>query len=73
MAEQTASSVKAERKAFIRVPHQTVATPESFPAEFTRLAEYVQSIQFGSVTLQIENGRIIQIDKNEKFRFDRTS
>ncbi|MBQ7159139.1 MAG: YezD family protein [Treponema sp.] len=42
-----------------------------YPHEFAVIAEYVKQIQFGSVTLQIENGRIIQIDKNEKFRFDK--
>lgn len=42
-----------------------------YPEEFKVLAEYVKAIQFGSVTLQIENGRIIQIDRNEKFRFDK--
>lgn len=44
---------------------------ESFPDVFSQLAEYVRSIKFGSVTIQIQDGRIIQIDKNEKFRFDR--
>ena len=43
---------------------------ESYPEGFGKLAEYVRSIKFGSVTVQIQNGRIIQIDKNEKFRFD---
>ena len=71
MAEQASKLAKTERETFIRIPRQSEAAPKSFPAEFTQLAEYVQSIKFGSVTLQIENGRIIQIDKNEKFRFDR--
>ncbi|MBP5157852.1 MAG: YezD family protein [Treponema sp.] len=44
---------------------------ESYPEEFKKLAEYVKSIKFGSVTVQIQDGRIIQIDKNEKFRFDK--
>ncbi len=44
---------------------------ESYPEEFSKLAEYVRSIKFGSVTVQIQNGKIIQIDKNEKFRFDK--
>ena len=44
---------------------------EKYPKEFEKLAEYVKSIKFGSVTIQIQNGKIIQIDKNEKFRFDK--
>ncbi len=50
-------------------PHKE--QPESYPEEFGKLAEYVKAIKFGSVTVQIQNGRIIQIDKNEKFRFDK--
>jgi hypothetical protein len=45
--------------------------PDSYPEEFEKLVEYVKSIKFGSVTVQIQDGRIIQIDKNEKFRFDK--
>ena len=45
--------------------------PDSYPEEFGKLVEYVKSIKFGSVTVQIQDGRIIQIDKNEKFRFDK--
>jgi hypothetical protein len=51
------------------VLHKRPAEP--FPEEFSQLAEYVRSIKFGSVTIQIQDGRIIQIDKNEKFRFDK--
>ncbi len=50
-------------------PHKGQA--ETYPEEFRKLAEYVKSIKFGSVTVQIQDGRIIQIDKNEKFRFDK--
>ncbi|HBG66212.1 MAG TPA: DUF2292 domain-containing protein [Treponema sp.] len=42
-----------------------------YPPEFAKLAEYVKEIKYGSVTIQIQNSRIIQIDKNEKFRFDK--
>ena len=42
-----------------------------YPKEFDKLAEYVKSIKYGSVTIQIQDGKIIQIDKNEKFRFDK--
>ena len=44
---------------------------EEYPVEFKKILEYVKSIKFGSVTLQIEDGKIIQIDRNEKIRFDK--
>lgn len=31
----------------------------------------LKSIRFGTVTLVIQDGRVIQVDKNEKIRIDR--
>lgn len=36
--------------------------------DLKRIAEYIESIQFGSVSVVIQNGKIIQIEKNEKIR-----
>lgn len=33
-----------------------------------RLVEYIRGIQFGSVSIIIQDGKIIQIEKNEKIR-----
>lgn len=33
-----------------------------------RIREFIQSVQFGSVTVVIQDGRIVQIEKNEKIR-----
>lgn len=33
-----------------------------------KIVESIQSIQFGSVSIIIQNGKIIQIEKNEKIR-----
>jgi hypothetical protein len=38
------------------------------PDVYAKLLEYIKTIQFGSVTLILQNGKIIQIDKNEKIR-----
>ncbi len=35
------------------------------------IEEYVQNIKYGSVTIYIQDGKIIQVDKNEKVRFDK--
>ena len=34
----------------------------------TRIRESLRDIRFGTVTLVIQDGRVIQIDKNEKIR-----
>ena len=37
------------------------------------LREALTSIRFGSITMVVQDGRVIQVDKNEKIRLDRTS
>ena len=32
----------------------------------------LQSIRFGTVTLVVQDGRVIQVDKNEKIRINRS-
>lgn len=34
-----------------------------------KIIELIKSTKFGSVTIYVENGKIIQADKNEKLRF----
>lgn len=36
--------------------------------QFKRLVELVNSISYGSVTLIIQEGKIVQMEKNENFR-----
>ncbi|MPM35308.1 hypothetical protein SDC9_81898 [bioreactor metagenome] len=33
-----------------------------------KIFEYVKSIQFGAVTLIIQNGKVIQVEKTEKIK-----
>ncbi|ADU27245.1 YezD family protein [Ethanoligenens harbinense] len=33
-----------------------------------QLLQYIQSVQYGSVTVIIQDGKVIQIEKNEKVR-----
>lgn len=32
------------------------------------IIEFIESIEFGSVSIVIQNGRIVQVEKNEKVR-----
>lgn len=36
------------------------------------LRDSLKSIRFGTVTLVVQDGRVIQVDKNEKIRINRT-
>lgn len=36
---------------------------------YLKLISYIKSIRYGSVTIVIHDGKITQIDKNEKHRF----
>jgi hypothetical protein len=37
-------------------------------ADLKQLIEILSSLKFGSVTLIVQDGRIVQIEKNEKIR-----
>ena len=36
---------------------------------YEKLVKYVQEIRYGSVVVVIQDGKIVQIEKNEKVRF----
>lgn len=35
---------------------------------YSRLTQYIKDIKFGSVTIIIQDGKIVQIEKSEKLR-----
>ena len=47
-------------------------SPDIWSRDLERLVrEALTSIRFGTVTLVIQDGRVIQVDKNEKIRLNR--
>ena len=38
--------------------------------DFRVLVEYLDGIRFGSVTINIRDGKVVGIEKNEKIRFE---
>jgi hypothetical protein len=47
-------------------------SPEPWSRELERLVrEALGSIRFGTVTLVVQDGRVIQVDKSEKIRLNR--
>lgn len=36
--------------------------------DLKKIQEFIESIEFGSVSIIIQNGKIVQIEKNEKVR-----
>ena len=50
----------------------SLPSPEPWNWELERLVrEALTSIRFGTVTLVVQDGRVIQVDKNEKIRINR--
>ena len=48
------------------------SNPEPWSRDLERLVrEALTSIRFGTVTLVVQDGRVIQVDKNEKIRLNR--
>ncbi|OQM47311.1 hypothetical protein B6A27_01510 [Anoxybacillus sp. UARK-01] len=41
---------------------------QQIDAVFTRIQEMLQSMKFGTITLVIQDGKVIQLEKNEKIR-----
>lgn len=37
-------------------------------SDINKIKEFLETIQFGSVTVIIQDGKVIQIEKNEKVR-----
>lgn len=49
-----------------------VIQPDPWSRELEKVVRTVlNSIRFGTVTLVVQDGRVIQVDKNEKIRIDR--
>ena len=47
--------------------------PDLWSKELERLVrDSLQSIRFGTVSLVVQDGRVIQVDKSEKIRINRT-
>jgi len=47
-------------------------TPDPLSRELERLVrETLASIHFGTVTLVVQDGRVIQVEKNEKIRLNK--
>lgn len=38
--------------------------------DLAKIVEFIEAIQFGSVSIVIQNGKIVQIEKNEKVRLN---
>lgn len=46
-------------------PHTTQALPKLLEQ---KLHEALSSLKFGTITLVVQDGRVIQLDRHEKFR-----
>jgi len=47
-------------------------SPETWSRDLERLVrEALTTIRFGTITLVVQDGRVIQVDKNEKIRLNR--
>ena len=51
----------------------SAVSPDLWSKELERLVrEALQSIRFGTISLVVQDGRVIQVDKSEKIRINRT-
>jgi len=49
-----------------------VMQPDPWNRELEKVVkDALKSVRFGTITLVVQDGRVIQVDKNEKIRIDR--
>jgi len=49
-----------------------VIQPEPWNRDLEKIVkDALKAVRFGTVTLVVQDGRVIQVDKNEKIRMDR--
>jgi hypothetical protein len=46
--------------------------PESLPAWLKLVREQVHSLKFGTVQISVHDSRVVQVERVEKLRFDKT-
>lgn len=51
--------------------HESPQNAEALPRELREILRSIKSVNYGSVEIVIQNSRIVQIERKEKFRFDR--
>jgi hypothetical protein len=47
--------------------------PNSKPVWVTLVCDQIQSLRFGTVMITVHEGRVVQVEKNEKLRLDEVS
>ena len=55
----------------MRTTEQTANSDETLSREIREILRSIRSVNYGSVEIVIQNSRIVQIERKEKFRFDR--
>ena len=48
----------------------TIEVTEEDKEKLTKISRMVKDINFGQVTINIQNGKIVQVEKTEKFRIN---
>lgn len=50
------------------IEKQTIISNKISKENIDRIIEHIEDIEYGSVTITIQNNKLVQIDKNEKIR-----
>jgi hypothetical protein len=60
-----------ERTARPQNGNESPTSPEPSAELLRRIAEVIASVRYGSVEIVIQDARVVQIERKEKFRFDK--
>ena len=54
-------------------PHAAQSEADSNDETLRRIAKAISGVRYGSVEVVIQDSRVVQIERKEKFRFDKSS
>lgn len=58
---------------FLKGSDMAIIQPDPWNRDLEKIVkDSLKSVRFGTVTLVVQDGRVIQVDRNEKIRIDRT-
>jgi len=54
-------------------PHAAQSEADANDETLRRIAKAISGVRYGSVEVVIQDSRVVQIERKEKFRFDKSS
>ena len=64
--------MKSESSSAANIATESSAAQQPSPQVVRKILEVIATVQYGSVEIVIQDARVVQIERKEKFRFDKS-